>query len=280
MARVFIAGCGYIGTALAQTLTRAGHQVWGLSRDTTTLPSGIIPLQADLTVPSTLLDLPDRLDCVFYTAGTIDFTEEGCRAAYVIGIQNLLEALCTQGISPQRFIFTSSTGVYHQNNGEVLDENSPAQPQRFSGRCLLEGEALVLEAPLQGINVRLGGIYGPGRTRLLDAVRQGTATCVEGDTAYLNLIHRDDAVGVLLHLMELPLPDRLYIAADNGPVEKNILLRWLAQQIGVPAPQSIHAQDAHEPKRGGCRRYNNARLRKSGYNFKYPTYKEGYRDLL
>ena len=279
MARVLIAGCGFVGTALAESLTDAGHQVWGLSRDTVTLTSGIIPIQADLADPGTLGDLPEHLDYVFYTAGTAAFTEDAYRAAYVTGIQNLLDALRTHGISPQRFIFTSSTGVYHQNNGELLDEESPTRPERFSGQCLLEGEALVLDAPYQGINVRLGGIYGPGRTRLLDSVRQGTAMCVEGDTAYLNLIHRDDAAGTLLHLMEFPAPDDCYVAVDNEPVEKNALLRWLAQQVGVSEPQVIIAQELRESKRGGHRRFDNARLRKSGYTFKYPTYKEGYRDL-
>jgi nucleoside-diphosphate-sugar epimerase len=280
MARILIAGFGYIGTTLGEALTDAGHQVWGLSRNPADTSSGIKSIQADLTVPDSLASLPSALDVIFYTAGAKAFTESAYRDTYVTGIDNLLNALSAREGGTRRFIFTSSTGVYHQNNGETVDEESPTHPERFSGQCLLEGERLVAQAPLEGISVRLAGIYGPGRTRLLDAVRAGSARCTEGDTTCLNLIHRDDAVGILLHLMQLESSERLYLAADNQPIKKNALMHWLAEEVGAPPPPSVPAAGNHEPQRGGHKYCNNARLRASSYTFTYPSYQEGYRELL
>ena len=66
-------------------------------------------------------------------------------------------------------------------------------------RLLLEGEAAVRETAATAVVLRLAGIYGPGRTRLIDRVRAGEP-CSE---AYTNRIHRDDCAGVLRHLMRL-----------------------------------------------------------------------------
>ena len=117
MARVLIAGCGDVGTELGVRLVEDGHTVWGLRRHCDTLPSSIHALGADLTKPETLQALPPALDVVFYTAAPSSSSADDYRATYVDGIRHLLAALETQGHALQRFIFTSSTGVYAQELG-------------------------------------------------------------------------------------------------------------------------------------------------------------------
>ncbi|MBI2434963.1 MAG: SDR family oxidoreductase [Candidatus Hydrogenedentes bacterium] len=280
MQTILIAGCGYVGTTLALRLSRAGHQVWAIRRNTAALPDGIHPIQADLLNLESLRPLPAYFDFVFYTAGAASFDETAYRSAYVDGLWNVLETLEVEGRRPQRVFFTSSTGVYHQNQGEWLEETSPTTPDRFSGQCLLEGEELLQGSMFAGTVVRLGGIYGPGRTRLLDLVRAGQAECVKSRTTYLNLIHRDDAAGILEHLMNLDHPEELYLGVDHEPVERCTLLRWMAAKLRLPAPRMVHEQEQHEPQRGGNRRFLNTRIKKTGYSFQYPTYREGYRELL
>ncbi len=278
MARVLIAGCGYVGSALAERLVVAGHEVWGLRRNPDRLPAGVKHFAADMSVPESLLPLPEGLDYVFYTASAADGSAAAYRAAYATGPANLIAALERQTL--QRIFFTSSTGVYGQNDGTWIDETSAAQPPRPAARALLEGEARLWASGFPATVMRLSGIYGPGRTRLIDSVRDGSARCVEGRTAVLNHIHRDDCAGALAHLMALPCADALYLGTDSEPVEKCACLRWIAAALGLDAPPTVAAEDMVTPVRGGNRKYSNARLIRSGYTFRYPTYREGYTALM
>ena len=280
MARILIAGCGDVGIELGVRLTQAGHTVWGLRRHYDTLPSSVHAFPADLTKPETLSALPPALDVVFYTAAPSSSSADNYRATYVDGMRHLLTALVAQGHKVQRFVFTSSTGVYAQEAGEWVDETSPTEPVHFSGRELLAAEHEVLNSAFPATVVRLAGIYGPGRTRLIDSVRKGTAVCTDGPPVYTNRIHRDDCAGVLLHVMKLPQPDRLYLAVDHEPADQCVVLSWLALQLGLPPPRKETATAAQNSLQRSNKRCRNNKLIESGYVFRYPTFREGYSALL
>jgi len=275
-----IAGCGYVGTALAARLAAEGHTVTTLRRSNKIAAPGVRNIQADLVTGVGLDAIPADIDVVFYTAGADGFSEEAYRNAYVVGVRNLLAALTAKGAPVQRVIYTSSTGVYAQDNGEWVDEDSPTVPTKFSGTILLEGEAEVTRGPFPATVVRLGGIYGPNRTRLIDTVRNGSAYTIAGRTQYLNLIHREDCAGVLQHLMHLPAPAACFVAVDDEPMERAALLGWLAGLLCVSPPPARAADEAPDPQRGGDRRVRNARLRATGYVFQYPTCRDGYGAML
>ena len=280
MADILIAGCGYVGTALGILLAAEDHLVWGLRRHTEALPPSIRPLVADLTVPKTLQALPSSLDFVFYTAGADRFDDVAYRAAYVEGLHNLLDALTGQNQQPRRILFTSSTGVYAQSSGEWVDETSPTRPSDCSGIRLLEGERLLLGSQFPATVLRFGGIYGPGRARLIESVREGFAVCAEGPPVYTNRIHRDDCAGALRHLMNLPQPDRLYVGVDQEPAEQCAVLLWLATQLGVSSPRVEPSSEPQTRRHQSNKRCVSARLVASGYAFRYPTFREGYAALL
>lgn len=289
MARILIAGCGDIGSTLGLALHTAGHEVWGLKRHPGDLPPAIQPLAADLTDPATLTALPPRLDYVVYSAAAAGFSEAQYQAAYVTGVRNLLDALRQTGQQPKRLLFTSSTSVYAQRQGEWVDEDSPAAAEHFAGRCIRAGERLLEDSPWPAVAVRFGGIYGPGRTRLIESVREGSAVRPAGPPIYTNRIHRDDCARVLEHLIRLPDPAPLYIAVDDDPAPLNEVLSWLAAQLGAPEPPVVN-QTPRKPgaDSGGdaalrlraSKRCRNARLRASGFAFRYPSYREGYAALL
>ena len=289
MARILIAGCGDVGATLGQSLSAAGHQVWGLKRHPADLPPGIQPLAADLTDPATLNALPPALDSVVYSAAAARFSEAAYQAAYVAGVQNLLDALRRTGQQPRRLLFASSTSVYAQHQGEWVDEDSPAEADSFSGRCIRTGEQLLWDSPWPAVAIRFGGIYGPGRIRLIDSVRAGTATRPAGPPLYTNRIHRDDCARVLEHLLFLPDPAPLYVAVDDAPAPLDEVLGWLAARLGVPEPR----RGAQPPLKPGAetrrdpalrlrasKRCRNTRLRASGFQFRYPSYRDGYTALL
>ena len=276
MAQVLIAGCGYVGTVLALRLTSAGHTVHGLRRDTTRLPAAVQPVAADLADPSTLRGLPAGLRYVVYTAAPDGSGEEAYSSIYVEGLRNLLAALHGSGQEPDRVFLTSSTSVFSQQDGKWIDESSPTEPESYKGRLVLEGERTLLADPYRVTILRLGGIYGPGRTRLIEQVRAGQAQ-VATNARFTNRIHRDDAAGALMHLLSLSQPEQLYLGVDNEPARRSRVIAWLADQTGAPAPR-VEARSSTESRAG--KRCRNDRLVRSGYVFRYPTFREGYAAVL
>lgn len=272
--RVLIAGCGDVGNALGRLLMARGHQVHGLRRDVSRLAPGLLPVRADLTTGAGLDALPQVVDAVVYTAAATERTVPGYQAAYVDGVRHIAER-----IGPvQNWLFTSSTAVYGQTDGGWVDESSATAPTRFNGQVMLEAEAGVLALGAMSRVVRLGGIYGPGRNRMVTLVRQGQP-CVESPPRYTNRIHRDDAAGILAHLLQLDssASARIWLGVDCEPAPAHVVQDWLAERLGVPPPPRVEAAALPGP---GSRRCSNAQLLASGYRFRYPTWREGYGDLL
>jgi nucleoside-diphosphate-sugar epimerase len=281
--RILIAGCGYVGSALARRRVAAGDVVFGLRRRPEGLPAGVVPVAADLCDAAELrVTLPRDLDAVVYATAADGRDPEAYRRAYVEGLSNLLQVV-SDGVGTRRVLFTSSTSVYAQDGGAWVDETSPTEPSGFTGRILLEAEALL--APLGGRAsvLRLGGIYGPGRARLLEQVRTGQARIPAGPPLYTNRIHRDDAAGALDHLLKLPAVDSVYLGVDDEPADLGTVLRWMAAHLGVAEPEEAPAgplaSTAGPPGRTS-KRCRNRRLRASGFVPAYPTFREGYAAIL
>src|SRR5574337_925732 len=281
MANILMAGCGYVGTALGSLLAAEGSTVWGLRRHPATLPSGIRPLEADLTSPETLQTLPPAVDWAFYSAAPDTHDDAAYRAVYMEGLNNLLNALTSQQAHPRRVFLTSSTGVYGESSGAWVDETSSTKPTEFAGMRLLEGERLLLEGPFPTTVLRLGGLYGPGRASLIERVRRGEIAWGDDELpVYFNRIHRNDAAGALHHLMMLPNPDPIYLGVDHEPTTLAVLLDWLAETLGVPPTRPSESASSRTPRHPANKRCRNAKLLASGYVFHYPTFREGYAALL
>lgn len=291
--RVLIAGCGDVGCALGRRLASEGHTAFGLRRRVSALPGEIEPVEADLARPETLQGLPHALDYVVYAAAADETTERAYRAAYVEGLGHLLDALARQGRSPRRIFFISSTGVYGQSDGSWVDEDSPTEPSRFTGELVLAGERRAAASPWPATSIRFGGIYGPGRTRLIHTVRAGGLEVDRSRPAYTNRIHRDDCAGALAHLVALDRAGQevpaIVIGVDDDPAPRHQVYDWLAQRLGVSPPQEAVSGGDDGPRRGrlhggrlhgGSKRCSNRRLRSLGYDFLFPTFREGYSTLL
>ena len=270
MQRILIAGCGDLGTALGTRLAARGAQAFGLRRDPSRLPAAITPVAADLADPRGLRAVPRAVDVLVYTAAAAGFDDGAYRSTYVDGMHNVLATLDRDRL--RRIVFVSSTGVYGQDDGGWVDEDSPSEPAGFAGRRLLEAEALAAASGVCAVSVRCGGIYGAGRRRLIEQVRAG-AGCGDAPVLWTNRIHRDDCVGVLDHVLGLDAPQPVYVAVDCEPAPQCAVMDWLAARIGVAAPPR---GGAIKPLRGGNKRCSNRRLLASGYRFIHPTYREGY----
>lgn len=273
--RILIAGCGFVGSQLARELRRSGHAVWGLARSQPDLPDGAIWVGADLTDRTSLTQLP-AVDHLVFCASAGESSDERYRAVYVDGLSNLLVAY--GGRVPKRLAFVSSTAVYHQSDGSWVDEESPTEPNHFSGKRTLEAEAVARSAGCRSVVLRCAGIYGPGRTRLIDTVRAGNARWAEGAPRFTNRIHRDDVAGALAHLLFHPSPLPTYVGVDEDPAAEREVFAFLAERLGVAPPVAGPVEGGH--RLTGNKRCDGSRLRASGYQFRYPSFRDGYSAML
>ncbi|GKT12637.1 MAG: hypothetical protein ISEC1_P1616 [Thiomicrorhabdus sp.] len=278
MANILIAGCGDIGCILGTQLSEQGHKVFGLRRNIDNIPEGIHPIKADLS--ATLNNLPKQIDYVFYMASAGKYNDVAYYQAYVQGVKNLIAAVEDKKI--KRLFFISSTSVFGQDEGEQVNESSPTCDANFSTKRLLMGEEAVTESNLNSTIIRFGGIYGPGRTHLIDLVRDGKAHCMEN--VWSNRIHSDDCSGLLSHLvaMDEKTPDSLealYVGVDNTPTLSCDVYAWLSEQLCVPEADHCEPTENARQMRSN-KRISNEKIRSTGYEFKYPSFKEGYMELI
>lgn len=278
MRRILIAGCGYVGRVAGELLAGMGHTVFGLKRNPDGLPACIGPVMGDIQHAESLANLPEQLDDLVISVAAGGFSEAQYRAVYLEGVQNLLACLSQQGQLVRRIIFTSSTGVYGQVSGEWVTEASPTQPAGFSGTVMLEAEEQIRRTGIPASSLRLGGIYGPGRMRLIRQVAQGQVVLAGGDR-FTNRIHRDDAAGAIVHVLELDAPDPVYNVVDRCPAPYSEVVKWIADELQVPL-DVVEEEGRATESRGGNKRVSSDRLANEGFVFRYPSYREGYRELI
>lgn len=274
---VLLAGCGDIACRLAGLLP-TGTRLSGLRRHPAGLPPAIEPLAADLCDPATVAKaLAGRhYDYVVVTLTPGERTEQRYRQVYIDGTRNLLSALHGQ----PKLLFVSSTSVYPQDAGEVVDECSPAGGGGFSGRLLHEAETLVYASGLPATVVRFSGIYGLGRERLLRMVREGRLDAA-GAASWTNRIHADDCARVLAFLLDRwqhgASVQPCYVASDTCPAQAGEVWQWLAGELGVPDP--LPGIDwRRQAASGKC--CDSSLLQREGFRFLYPDFRDGYSRLL
>lgn len=272
---ILIAGAGYVGTALASRLVARGERVFGLRRNARTMPTGVTGISADLSADDGSLMLPREVDRVVYALAP-GGGEDAYRAVYVRGLENLRDALVRSGARVRRLILTTSTAVYPQTDGRFVDESSEVGHEG-TARYLLEGERIVHESFEEGIALRLAGIYGPGRDRMVRLVAEGVARTPR-ELAWTNRIHRDDAASALEVLLEVERPRPIYIGVDDAPTDLGSVYEWIANELGMPAPP---IEDSGVTRtRGGNKRCLNTLLRGAGWAPAYPSFREGYREAI
>ncbi len=295
-----IVGCGYLGRRLAATLLGRGATVYGTTRDSRGFPAlrelGVRPLAVELTQGLTLAALRPAL-----AAPTLDVFvlvppgpaqgDPTARQVVLTGGHNLIAVLAHHAAAGEgrvrRVVVASSTGVYGQSQGELVDAHTPPVQGDERSQLLLEGERLWLSAALPVRIARLAGLYGPGRVVGLNAVRDGAPLAGDPD-AWLNLIHVDDAVDMLIRLAEAPEAASIELASDGTPVRRAEYYAELARRLGVAAPVALDAAqarrlglDSRRLERASTKRCDpGPTIARTGWRPRYPSYREGLQGLV
>lgn len=276
---VLIIGCGDVGGRLARQLLAFGWQVFGMRRQVSALPEGVVPVAGDLGLDRCPVDWPKgHINYVVYCVAASQHDEAGYQAAYVDGLKRVVGWLGYHRQMPQRLVFVSSSSVYAQSAGEWIDEFSATEPVGYSGRLMLEAEDVARASGWPATVVRLTGIYGPGRQRLLEQVRQGYRVAHE-PALYGNRIHSDDAAGLLAFLLRSDAEGKpvasCYLGVDDKPAPLADVVEWLRVRLGVTG----WAEES-TVRRNGNKRCSNAQARALGWVPQYPSYREGYEAIL
>ena len=270
MARILIAGCGYVGEAAANLFHQQQWEVegWtGSAESAARLANRPYPVRSvDLADHVAVSAASGQFDVVVQCASTSGGDVEDYRRLYLEAARNLTEAYPSATL-----LFTSSTSVYAQKDGAIVDESSPAEPVSEKGKILRETEKFILASG--GIVARLGGIHGPSRSFFLSKFLEGTAVVDPNDRRLINQVHRDDIVSALLLLAQRrsECEGEIFNVVGDQPVRARKAYEWLRTRLERPLP--LPALHAPERKRGESnKRVSNKKLRALGWEPRYPTF--------
>ena len=279
-----VVGCGYLGEPIAEHWLRAGHRVHVLTRSADHASrfsaQGMFPILGDVTRPETLTELPN-VEHVLCALGYDRRSGLPIKTIYVDGLKYLLAALPR---TITRFVYVSSTGVYGQNDGSWVDENSPCHPTREGGVACLEAEQFLRQHSLgdRSIILRMCGIYGPGRVPRMADIQNGRSIATP-ECGYLNLIYRDDAVSTVLLAERNLVPPDLILVGDGNPVLRRDYFGYLAKLLDAPVPCFTPPQGtAHVAARAlSDKRVANRRmLDRLQITLQYPSFREGLESVV
>lgn len=289
--RLVIFGCGYVGSALAARAAAGGARVTALTRNPAKAnalrAAGVSEVIVGELASAEWHERIGQADWVVNCVSAAAPTVEGYRQSYVDGMKSILTWAGRQAQPVSTFVYTSSTSVYPQGEGAVVDESADTTHASANGRVLVESENLLRAAPAAAVRrsfiLRLAGIYGPGRHYLLDQLRAGESPA--GGSHRLNLAHRDDIVAAMLACLGAPpeIASDVFNVADDAPAPKDEVLRWLAARLGQPAPAMVAPVPGtrREGRATPDRIISNARLRsRLGWRPQFADFRAGYDAIL
>lgn len=284
---IFIAGCGYTGQRLARQLFRE-HVIYGQVRS----KSHIATLRA-LRVNPIVFDI-DRvqrrdLSPVWFRNAILFYfvppPEDGESDTRMHRFLNLLNG------RPESFIYISTTGVYGNTDGQLVDESTPLNPQtqRASRRASAEMMSRVWcnEHGVRRVVLRVPAIYGPGRLPL-QRLQRGDPVLLPEESPVINRIHVDDLVQACIAAAFTPEARGVYNVSDGNAITMTEYMNRFAALIGLPPPPQVSMEEMqllHSAEfvsyMEESRRVDNSRLiRELGVKLKYADIDKGLRTSL
>jgi nucleoside-diphosphate-sugar epimerase len=216
--KVFLTGAtGYIGTAVAERLLAAGHELTALARSESSLnklrAAGISPLRGDFAEPTTVGRAATAADGVISLATTYDAAIDGPAIDAILG--------ALDG-SNKPFIYTSGIWSHGDTGGRVVDETAPAKPAELvAWRQAVEERVLAsARRGIRSIVIRPAIVYGRGAgipaTFVESARKEGAARFIGTGKNRWPLVHVDDLADLYLLALENAPPGTLLLGVA-GP---------------------------------------------------------------
>jgi nucleoside-diphosphate-sugar epimerase len=233
--RLLIVGCGDVGMRLLP-LVRDRFRVFALTsqpeRAAALRAAGAVPIVADLDSPRTLARLRNLAGYVAHLAPPQQEGERDVRTRN-------LAAILPEGT---RVVYVSTSGVYGDCGGALVDETRPVAPRSSRARRRVDAEQ-VLRAWARRAHGRLAilrvpGIYAPDRLPL-KRLAQGTPALRQDDDVYTSHIHADDLARIVALALFRALPGRVYHAVDDTRMKMGDYFDAVADAFGLARPPRL-----------------------------------------
>lgn len=246
MRRLLIVGCGDIGLRVARAL-RGRRRIYALTRSdrrSEYLRSlGIVPVVADLDRPETLDRLAGLAQDIVHLAPPPRAGNRDTRTA------NLVRALARGGSLPQRLVYISTSGIYGDCGGMLIDETRPAHPMTERAVRRVDAERVLrtwgAETGVQVSILRVPGIYAAERLPIA-RLKAGTPALNRDQDPYTNHIHADDLARIIIAALNRGRSGRVYNASDDSSMRMGDYFDLVADRFGMPHPPRVDLDTARE----------------------------------
>lgn len=203
--------------------------------------AGALPLAGDLDDSASLTRLAGLADCVLHLAPPPDRGSRDTRT------HKLLAALGRGKSLPQRLIYISTSGIYGDCQGALIDETRAPHPDTARAVRRLDAERqLRAFGRRSGVTVgilRAPGIYASDRLPI-ERLHKGTPALQPADDVFTNHIHADDLAAACAAALQHARPNRAYNVSDDSELQMGEYFDCVADTFGLPRPPRLTRAEA------------------------------------
>ena len=279
MKKLLIYGYGYTASYLAESLNAENYLIIGSSREEEKLNSDNKKIKF---INNSLVNnylLKDDITHILVSVPPNDLGD--------IFIQNYRDIII-KNKNIEWIGYLSATNVYGDHNGELVSESSQTKPKTKKGINRLVAEKQWLEL-ISNFNLpikifRLAGIYGPNRN-IKERMTKGLVKNIFKEGQFFSRIHVDDIANILNLSMNNITKNKIYNLADDFSCNLNVVIDYLCEKNSLIKPEQINFDDMSlDYKKESFflenKRVDNSLVKKDlSINLKYPSFKEGYKNL-
>lgn len=290
---LLIVGCGDIALRTVRLLHKK-YRIFGLFRNPDNAERfrsfGVIPIQGDLDRPNSLKKLSGIARIVIHLAPPPNRGKRDLRTTHLLAALSK-QARNKQRILPQRLVYISTSGVYGDCQGVMIDETRPLNPHNDRAIRRVNAEMQIRKWGMRNHTavsiLRVPGIYAENRLPL-KRIQDGLPAFVPTDDGYTNHIHANDLARIICMAMQHGKSSRIYNTTDDTQIKMGDYFDLVADHFNLSRPPRIpRSQSAGRISTSmlsfmnESRRISNTRMKKElQVVLQYPTVLEGIKDAV
>ena len=275
--KVLIIGCGQLGFSIVNNADPDVFKLYGFSRSLRKSPASIEMHQVDI-LKTEAIDVIKLInpEIIIYAVSADTQSIESYQDHYVVGLKKTYEGILELDHFKHLF-FVSSTRVYGQKTTKILSELDIAEPSDYGGEALMEAETVARQLKDKATILRLSGIYGPNRKRMIQLAQSNPGNWPATNN-WSNRIHEEDAARFIVFLMKRIMMNEsiepLYLVTDGVPTKQYDVLTWIRNRL------QLTTDTIELPILESGKQLQSVLLNQTGFVLKYPDFTYGYEAII